>query len=268
MTNRSSSRWTALFLGLIGLAVAPFLVELLVPGDQFPQRAMLSIGSFAKLLFLSAAALFAWRNTSAFAAATPARAGWLRLSLGLACIAIGQAGLTLQQLTQNRGVFFPSPSDVLFLLSYPLFIAALLAFLRAYVESGHPIGDAAGRRRTGLIVAAVCVVIAALLLRPVLLSAAPVAERALNAVYTLLDFVLLVPTVILLRIALRFPGGSVGRIWMALLSGFLLICIGDILFAYLTAMGMARLDPLVDISYLAGYGCLALGGAYQREVLL
>jgi hypothetical protein len=93
------------------------------------------------------------------------------------------------------------------------------------------------------------------------------AEKALNAAYMLLDFALLVPTAILLRIALRFPGGVVGRIWTALLSGFLLVCAGDILFAYFTAMGMARLDPLIDVAYLAGYGSLALGTAYQREVL-
>ncbi|HEX9941886.1 MAG TPA: hypothetical protein VGG03_07720 [Thermoanaerobaculia bacterium] len=262
------SRLTASFLGLMVLLAAPFLLELAAPdADPLPARAVLVIGGFGKLLFLAAAAFLAWRNTSSFEGGTPARAGWLRLSLGLALFALAQAGLVLQQLSQNRAVFFPSPSDVFFLLAYPLFIAALLAFLRAYTESGHPIGDAAERRRTGLVAAAACVALAVPLLRPVMLSDAPAAEKALNAAYTLFDFALLVPTVILLRIALRFPGGAVGRIWTALLSGFLFLCVGDILFAYLTAMGAARLDPLVDIAYLAAYGSLALGTAYQREVL-
>jgi hypothetical protein len=117
------------------------------------------------------------------------------------------------------------------------------------------------------VTAAVCVLLGVLLLRPVMLSDASTAEKALNAAYTLFDFILLIPTVMLLRIASRFPGGAVGRIWTALLCGFLFICAGDILFAYFTAMGMARLDPLVDLAYLAGYCGLALGTAYQREVL-
>lgn len=263
-----SSRLTLPFLGVLLLLAAPFLVKLAAPeAAPLSGLAVLAVGGLGKLLFLVAAAFLAWRNTSAFERGTPARAGWLRLSLGIAFFALAQAGLLIQQLSQNRAVFFPSPSDVFFLAAYPLFIAALIAFLRAYMESGHPIGDARDRWRTGLVATAVCVAIAIPLLRPVLLSAASPAEKALNAAYLLLDFALLVPTVVLLRIALRFPGGAVGRIWTALLGGFLLLCVGDILFAYLTAMAMARLDPLVDLAYLASYACLALGTAYQREVL-
>jgi len=262
------SRLTLPFLGALLLLAAPFLVKLAAPAAPLLSgRALLAVGGSSKLLFLAAAAFLAWRNTSSFDRGTPARAGWLRLALGLLLFALAQTGLLVHQIWQNRAVFFPSPSDVLYLAAYPLFVAALIAFLRAYEESGHPIGDARERRRTALVAAAVCILIGILLLRPVLLSAAAPAEKALNAAYLLLDFALLVPTVVLLRIALRFPGGAVGRIWTALLGGFLLLCVGDILFAYLTAMKIARLDPLVDLAYLASYGCLALGVAYQREVL-
>lgn len=262
------SRLTLPFLGALLLLAAPFLVKLAMPeAAPLSGRAVLAVGGLSKLLFLAAAASLAWRNTSSFDRGTPARAGWLRLALGLVLFALAQAGLLTQQLSQNRAVFFPSPSDLFFLAAYPLFIAALIAFLRAYTESGHPIGDAAERRRTGLLATALCVILALSLLPPVLLSVASPAEKALNTAYLLLDFILLVPTVVLLQIAFHFPGGAVGRIWTALLSGFLLVCVGDILFAYLTAMAMARLDPLIDLAYLAGYGSLALGTAYQREVL-
>lgn len=266
---RSSSRFTLPFLGLLALVCVPFLAELaLGPGSSgLSPRVLLAIGGLGKLLFLGIAAGFAFRNTSSFEPGTPARAGWFRLSLGLLLTFLAQAGLVFHQLTQNRAVFFPSPSDILFLLAYPLFIAALLAFLRAYTESGHPIGDASRRRWLGLVTAAVCVFLGVLLLRPVMLTDAPTAEKALNAAYTVLDFILLIPTVVLLRIALRFPGGAVGRIWTALLCGFLLVCAGDIFFAYFTAVEVTRLDALVDLAYLAGYGGWALGTAYQREVL-
>ena len=80
--------------------------------------------------------------------------------------------------------------------------------------------------------------------------------------------VLLIPTVLLLRITLRFPGGAVWRVWIALLGGFVFVCAGDILFAWFTGFSMPRLDPLVDLMYIVGYGCLALGAAYQRELVV
>jgi hypothetical protein len=260
------SRFTLPFLGALALVSVPFWVELIAGpgGSGLSPRALLVIGGLGKLLFLGISAGLAFRNTSSFDPGTSARAGWFRLSLGLLLTFLAQAGLVIQQLIHNRSVFFPSPSDLLFLLAYPLFIAALLAFLRAYTESGHPIGELS---QLGLITAVACALLCVLLLWPVMLSDAPGAEKVLNAAYTVLDFVLLVPTVVLLRIALRFKGGAVGRIWTALLCGFLLVCAGDILFAYFTAVDVTRLDALVDLAYLAGYGGLALGTAYQREVL-
>lgn len=264
--DRSRSRLVLPLLGLTALVAAPFVVELAAPGTV-PERTRLWIGGPGKLLLLVAAAVLAWRNTEAFERGTRARSGWRLLFAGIVLFFLAQAGLVVNQLTQNRAVFFPSPSDVLFLLSYPAFIASLVMFLKAYAESGFPIGDPVGRRTLAGVTALLGAVLAAAVLRPVLLSGAPVVEKALNAAYTLLDLALLVPTVLLLRITLRFPGGAVWRIWMAILGGFVAICAGDILFAYLTAMGMARLDPLIDIAYVLGYGGLALGMAYQREML-
>jgi hypothetical protein len=252
---------------LTALVAAPFVVELAAPG-MVPERTRLWIGGPGKLLLLVAAAALAWRNTAAFERGTRARSGWRLLFTGLVLFSLGQAGLVANQLTQNQAVFFPSPSDVLFLLSYPAFIAALVTFLKAYAESGFPIGDPVGRRTLAAVTALLGAAIATAVLRPVLLSGAPAVEKALNAAYTLFDLALLVPTVLLLRITLRFPGGAVWRIWMAILGGFVAICAGDILFAYSTAMGMARLDPLVDLAYVLGYGGLALGMSYQREVLV
>lgn len=269
MTEPSRStrlRWTLPLLGLTLLVAAPFAVELIFPGTT-PARTLLWIGGPGKLLLLLAATVLAWRNLAAFERGTRARSAWLLLVTGLALFSSGQAGLVTNQLTQNQAVFFPSPSDVLFLLSYPAFIAALVVFLKAYAESGFPIGDPLGRRILAGVTALLGAVLAAGVLRPVLLSGAPNVEKALNAAYTLFDLALLIPTVLLLRITLRFPGGAVWRTWMAILGGFVAICAGDILFAYSTAMGMTRLDSLVDWAYVLGYGALALGMAFQRELL-
>ena len=267
-----SSRLTLPFLAVLLLAAFPSVLKTLAPDaavftSLLNPKALLWIGGLAKILFLVIATGLAWRSSALFERKTPAHTGWRLLYLGFLSASVAQAILVVSQVTAAVPVFLASPADLFFLLSYPLFITALFAFLRAYRESGYPLGTAADRRATVLITAAACALIAALVLRPLLGSAAPALDKTLNIAYTLFDFVLLSPTVLLLRITLRFPGGAVWRIWIALLGGFVFVCAGDILFAWFTGMSMPRLDPVVDLMYIAAYGCLALGTAYQRELL-
>ena len=260
------SRMTLPFLGLIVLVAAPFAMELVAPGTV-TEKTLLRIGGPGKTLLLAVAAVLAWRNAAAFDRGTRVRSGWLCLFAGLCLFGLGQGSLVVNQLTHNQSVLFPSPSDILFLLSYPAFIAALVLFLRAYADSGLPMGDAGGRRMLVGVTALLSAVIAAAALRPILLYDAPTTEKALNAAYTLCDFVMLIPTVLLLRMTLRFPGGAVWRVWIAVLGGFLALCAGDVLFAYSTTVGLGRFEPVMDLAYIVAYGLLALGMAYQRELL-
>ena len=78
---------------------------------------------------------------------------------------------------------------------------------------------------------------------------------------------MLVPVFILLRIAIRFRGGEVWKVWAGLLAGFLLMCVGDILFAYFTAMGREGLDPLIHVMYILSYAALARGALGQYQLL-
>ena len=55
--------------------------------------------------------------------------------------------------------------------------------------------------------------------------------------------------------------------WVALLSGFLFGCAGDILFAYFAGLEQVHLDSLVDVMYLLSFGLLARGALYQRELV-
>jgi len=90
----------------------------------------------------------------------------------------------------------------------------------------------------------------------------------LNVLYPILDFVLLIPTVLLIRISLRFRGGAVWKVWATLLGGFLFLCAADILFAYFSQLDRTELVDLVDVTYLLSYGFFALGVLYQRELLV
>src|SRR5262249_46209453 len=86
----------------------------------------------------------------------------------------------------------------------------------------------------------------------------PVA-KALNAAYPLLDMALLVPLTLLLRTTWQFRGGSVGTAWLIVLSGFAFMCVGDVLFAYFSALGRTGLDPFVHAAYIVPSGSLAAG---------
>jgi hypothetical protein len=70
---------------------------------------------------------------------------------------------------------------------------------------------------------------------------------------------LLVPLALLLRTTWHFRGGSVGTAWIVVLSGFVFLCAGDVLFAYFTALGLTGLDPFVHGAYILSYGLIAAG---------
>ena len=64
--------------------------------------------------------------------------------------------------------------------------------------------------------------------------------------------------------AFRFPPDEPAG---ALLAGFTLMCIGDILFAHFTALGRADLDPLIHVMYILAYAAIARGAVGQYQLL-
>jgi hypothetical protein len=225
-----------------------------------------AVAATAKIAFLLAGALFAFACRDRLEPGNPARPAWALLSAGLFSTLVGQVSLAPFQLVSGQTPF-PSVGDVYFLLSYPFFIAAFLVFLRAYREAGFPVGSYAERAAilgsVGLVAAGAAVYI----LRPVATGGAELLDRILNVAYPVLDLVLLLPLTLLLRIALRLGVSRVGSIWVELLAGFVFLCLGDIFFAYFSALGEQHLDPWVHATYLLSYGLIA-GGAHQQLELL
>jgi hypothetical protein len=263
-------RGLVLFL-LTVLPAAMFALQPVFPRTGFYASdgyadASFALGSVLKPLLLLWAVIWAWDTTRLFDRDNPIRPAWGRLRLGLGLLLGGQLILAFYQLVLHVPIPFPSPADFFFVVAYPLLVFALAAFIRAYEAAGFPTGRPGERRAIGAVTAALCLVAAFQLLGPVLAAEGPGLEKALNLVYPTLDFVLLVPTVILLRLSLRF-GGPVRRIWLFLTLGFFFLCLGDVLFAYLETFGHLALDPLVDAMYLLSYGFLAGGALQQRSVL-
>ncbi len=251
-------------LGMLLAVLATILFERFL---NLGPRAVLALGTFGKLLFLVVATVVAASIVGKFERGTPTRTAWLLLSLGLGALMVGQALITVYQFALGVEVPFPSLVDVFFVASYPLMISALLLFLRAYTASGFPLGPVSERIWLAGGVTVVCAVIGYFILTPVVTTPAPLMETLLNVTYPVMDFLLLIPTALLIRISLQFRGGAVWKVWLTLLGGLVFLCAADALFAWFSQLNRTDLVDLVDMTYLLSYGFFALGVLYQRQLL-
>jgi hypothetical protein len=252
--------WVAVLLAVllyVGWAIWPASA---LYNDVLSAHRMLAIAAAFKLAARHGRFAFARRDR--LETDNPARPAWFLLSLGLLSTFAGQASLAPFQLVLGETPF-PTPGDIFYVLAYPFLIAALLVFLNAYREAGLPMGSAAER---ALLLAGVGV-IAIVILRPVPATAGPLLDRILTIAYPALDLVLLVPLVLLLRVALRLGRSEAGEVWLLLLSGFAFMCAGDICFAYFQSLGEEHLDPFVHATFILAYALVA-GGAHRQLRIL
>jgi hypothetical protein len=263
-----TARTDALFFVAALAAVVPFVLQLAGrPGGAIGEEIRLYAGNIAKLLFLLIATRGAVGSAKRFEHDNPMRGTWRMFATGFVTFTAGQAVLFTYQAVLRLPSPFPSVADAFFVGSYPFFLAALLRAIRAYGATGYPIGTAWERAGT----AGAMTVAAGLLgyptLKPVVAIPAPPLETFLNVAYPVLDLAVLVPVAILLLIAVRFRGGKVWKVWAGLLAGFTLMCAGDILFAYFTALGRESFDPLIHVMYILAYAALARGALGQYQLL-
>ena len=251
---------TLLFVGWGVVPRATLFTTVLSPAR------LIAVASLVKLTLLSLGALWSWRARGSMEADNPVRPAWALLASSLLCDVIGQAALARYQLRGEQAPF-PSVGDVFWLLAYPLAGAALVRFVSAYHQSGYPMGTRGERVGLLAVTAAVCAALSFVVLRPVVLAEMPALDKALSAAYPLLDMALLVPLALLLRTTWHFRGGSVGTAWILVLTGFVFMCAGDVLFAYFTALGQTGLDPFVHGAYILSYGLIA-GGVRKHVALL
>jgi hypothetical protein len=262
---------SALSWAVLGAAVAVFVGWSIAPTSALYSRALtphrlLVLGAGLKLLYLLAGAVFTFLCRDRLEEGNVARPAWFLLSLGLLATFAGQLALAPFQAVRGETPF-PSVADMYFVLAYPFLIASLLALLHAYREAGFPMGSVAERTAIVAAVLVGAVIVGVPILHPVATTGGPLLERILNVAYPALDLVLLVPLALLLRIALRLRGSHVGEVWVLLLGGIVVLCMGDILFAYFTSLGEEHLDPFLHAAYILSYGLIA-GGAHRQLQLL
>lgn len=269
MTGASTRRGEVACIAAVGLLALPFVAKAAAPNlfAGIDPWGFLLLGCLAKLAFQGWGAFLAGRCADGFEPGTPVRRAWRLLSLGLVSFFLGQLALARYQIVLGAPSPFPSLAEVFFLLAYPLLIAALVFVVKAYQEAGFPLGTATERFTVVGLVGGVCLLVGYPILVPVARSQAPLIEKSINLAYPILDLAMLVPTAFLFRVTLRFQGGNVQRVWMALLVGVMAMAVGDIAFAYFSTLGMTRLDPLVDALFIVSYGSFAWGSLAQRNLL-
>jgi len=256
---------------VLGLAVAVYAGWAVAPGSALytrvlPPSRLLQLAAALKLVYLLGGAGFAFACRDRLEADNPARPAWFLLSLGVLSTFAGQLCLAPFQIVQGETPF-PSVADIYFVLAYPLLIASFLVFLNAYREAGLPIGSVAERVAIVAAVGIAAVFVVLPILRPVASTGGTLLELILTVAYPVLDIVLLVPLALLLRIALRLRGSHAGDVWWLLLGGLVVLCMGDIFFAYFQSLGESHLDPFVHAAYILAYGLIA-GGAHRQHALL
>ena len=239
------------------------MAALFVSGTSV-SKLLMTLGGITKLGALIVATIFAFRSAHLLGKDNAARRPWLILAAGLASMSVGQTLLVSYQYWTGATPF-PSQADFWFVLSYPLIIVALVSFAMTYARSGF---GTSGLKVFAAIMFVIVAVIAWPILHPVATTsqASPMA-KALNLAYPSLDLLLMIPVAVLVRITSRFRGGMVWPIWLALLVGFVFTAAGDILFAYLSALGHSELNPVAHAMFIIAYGNLAWGALFQERLL-
>lgn len=257
------------FIVFIGLAYLPklFLAETALYTRFLTEKPLVFLGSLCRLLFLLIGFLLARQAAKRFERDNPVRPAWTLLTWGLLSYFLGQSVLATYQLALAVAAPFPSLGDVFFLTAMTLWLVSLARFVRAYAQAGFVEGGALKAVTVACVAAVVLGVLGYAVLIPILESPAPVMEKALNIAYPVADLLLMIPVLVLLQMALKLRGGKLWWPWMALLAGFAFLALGDILFAYFTALDMEFLDPLLDVMFTYSYIFIAWGAALQSEIV-
>jgi len=265
--------WNFLFCFFLLLIAVTFLPKLVLAdsplySDILTLRVILLIGSPTKLLFLAVATAMGWRCYMAFERGNPVRPAWLLMALGTGCFFLGQSVLAWYQIIRYPAPTpYPSLGDPLFLAGSGCFILALGNFIRAYGRAGLPIGS---RLSVATVIAVLGLILSGLavgVLLPIWSGAEWTTGTLLDTAYVFLDFVLLIPGLLLVRTVFMLRGGLLWRVWVSLVVGFVCLAAGDIFAAYFSLTGNELLDPILDLLFAYGYIFIALGTRQQALLL-
>jgi hypothetical protein len=255
-------------LGATALAAAATVALALVKphsafGKVLAGPATIAGFTLLKVLLLGGAAAWAFAARDRLEPGHPARWPWGLLAAGFAGYVAGHVALGIEQLAFASPPF-PFVSDAFFLPAGLALTVAQFGFLGAYRSSGF-FSDQ-GALRAAVIAVAVMAGVTVVVVATTVRLPVPWPERATDLAYAVLDLVLLVPLVLLVRLARRL-GGPVGRVWHLLLGGFVVLAVADVSIGYLDALGVGPSYILSQAPFVVAYGLVAAGSRLQLALL-
>jgi hypothetical protein len=201
----------------------------------------------AIFLLIGGTCTAAWLVGMLLHVARPARLPWWCAAV---CMVLFLAGVLLRAATPLRG-WISYPADVLTLAGYACLVAALILWLRS---------GAAGQRLelldAVLVGLGACLVTWVVQVEPALRQDSEPARQVLNAIYPVIDIVLLTLCV---RMALTRSTRYPAFLFFVLAMGALLT--GDVVYTTSIAQGSAP-PPLADAPFLLAFGAFAIAGLH------
>ncbi|WP_348771304.1 aminotransferase class I/II-fold pyridoxal phosphate-dependent enzyme [Streptomyces sp. RKND-216] len=241
-------RTGALMAGLVVLAV-PLTVAYLL----FPAR---HTSLWAAIGLLGVAAMLVGVRRNRPAPAWP----WAILAAASLAFTAGDTTYNLLENLFNQPNPFPSPADVFYLLTYPLYAVGLYAFTR-YRRPGR---DLANLLDALILTLALALFSWRFLIDP-LASAedTPFLDKMISIAYPLGDVLVLA---LLLR--LLVPGGARSRAVQLLVLGSLGLLVSDVLYGYLQLQGTWQVGSPMDLGWVVFFLAWGLAALHPSMVEL
>lgn len=245
-----------------------FVIVLVLAAFVYPlwgeTRGAALFGNAVQILALVVGAINLQRVTGSFAATDAPRRAWAGLQLGISIWVIAQA-VELYNEFQHE-VTYGGFADVIWLIGYLPLIYGVFRLVNNYRSTGLPLGS-----RASYVLQCV-----ALLLLYVILFWQTIwdqiadpnrhsAMKVLDFGYPTLDFLLFTAGSVLLRFSWMLRGGLLGRVWLLLCLGFVLMGIGDFALSNLPSLE-SPMYRMLDSVYFSSYFLIALAAHYQETI--
>ena len=201
-----------------------------------------------------------------------AKPAWLLLLIGVIAFSAAEVLYGFQELILgvDMNENYPNVADIFWVFGYLPFLAGLALFLRSYVKSGFTFGNwkPALLPAAAAFVAAIVLMVAYVFLPISADAGASGIEKFVYNFYPAADMVLLAPALLLVYITSRFGRGGLAFPWFCVALGLILFTLSDIAFSIASWQGNYEYGGVTDLGWNAAYLAIALGGIFQREVMV
>jgi len=189
------------------------------------------------------------------------------LSAGLICWFIGETLFFLYQFVWHHTPF-PSKADVFYLIGYPLIFAGLVKEILIHKVNLHDFNKLF-MTLVILLLAVLAVIVAYFGVGKAYTPGTSFLSNGISIAYGIADFLLIVPCLFVLKIALDYQGGKLYTSWILILLALLFMLTGDILFAVFRNKYDTLVWPytLIDLAYVLSYLSFAFSFFYTSATI-